>query len=365
MKTAIFGGTFNPVHKEHVNIVLSAQRELGLDKVIVVPSAVTPQKSGRIVISGEHRLNMCRLAFDGIDDVEVSDYELKQGGVSYSYLTCEEFAKRHKGDKLYFIVGADMFENFSSWKYPERILAKVTLAVCSREKPLDKTAPFDFVKFSYVGAKVSSTRIRTLCALDESVEEYVPVKVWEYIKNNGLYRLEFINKLKSLLPPERWAHTVRVALMAAENCPRFNIPEDKAVTAAALHDCAKYLGRGCPELENFAFPEDVPNPVMHQYTGAYVAEHTFGIRDEDVLNAIRHHTSGRADMSPLEKLILLCDMLEEGRNFQGIEKLREGFSHSLDEGLKLALELQLKYLESTGAKIYSQTNCAYQFYKGK
>lgn len=365
MKIAIFGGSFNPVHKEHVNIVLSAKRELGFDRVIVIPSAVTPKKDGRITVSSEHRLNMCRLAFDGIKGVEVSDYEIQKGGISYSYLTCEEFSKRFKEDNLYFIVGADMFENFSMWKYPERILDKVTLAVCSREKPLTATAPFDYVKFSYIGAKVSSTKIRTLCALGESVREYVPQKVADYIESNNLYRLDFIDKLKSLLTSERWAHTVRVAFMSAENCSRYKIPENKAVIAAALHDCAKYLGRGCPELKGFTFPENVPDPVMHQYTGAYVAEHTFGIRDEDIINAVKHHTSGRPEMSPLEKLIFLSDLLEEGRNFEGIEKLREGFSHSLDEGLKCALEHQLNYLNGTGAKVYSLTNKAYLCYKGK
>lgn len=363
MKTAIFGGSFNPVHKEHVNIVLSAKRELGLDRIIVVPSSVTPQKTGRITVSGEHRLNMCRLAFDGIGGVEVSDYEQKQGGISYSYLTCEEFSKRYKGDKLYFIMGADMFENFPKWKYPERILDKVTLAVCSREKPLDADAPFGFVKFSYVGAKVSSTKIRALSALGESAEEYLPQKVADYIKDNNLYRLEFTDKLKCLLTPSRWAHTVRVALMAAENCARYKIPEDKAVIASALHDCAKYLNRNSAHLKGFTFSEDVPEPVMHQYTGAYVAEHTFGITDKDILNAIKYHTSAREDMSPLEKLIFLCDLLEEGRNFEGIEKLREEFSHSLDKGLYCALEHQLKYLESTGSKIYPLTYSAYQFIK--
>lgn len=362
MKIAVFGGSFNPVHKEHVNIVRAAVRELGLDKVIIMPSAVTPNKSGRITASGADRLEMCRLSFCGINGVEVSDYEINMGGISYSYRTCKELAKRNKGDKLYFIVGADMFYNFSEWKFPERILNCVTLAVCAREKPLEATAPFYFEKFSYVGAKISSTKIRALAALGENVEEYVTKKTADYIVDKSLYRLGFIDKLKSFLTAERWAHTVRVAITAAENCARFGIPEDKAVTAAALHDCAKYLGQGSPELNGFSFP-DAPDAVMHQYTGAYVAEHTFGIRDEDILNSIKYHTSGRPDMSPLEKLIYLSDLLEEGRSFNGVEQLREAFSIGLDEGLRAALCHQLEYLEATGKTVYPLTERAYEFIK--
>lgn len=65
-------------------------------------------------------------------------------------------------------------------------------------------------------------------------------------------------------------------------------------------------------LKGFVPPKDVPESVMHQYTGAYLAEHEFGVTDEDILNAIRYHTSGRAGMSELEKLICFSDMLEEG-----------------------------------------------------
>ncbi len=363
MKTAIFGGSFNPVHKEHVNIVCSAKRELGLDRVIVVPSAVTPNKYGRITASGEHRLKMCLLAFDGV--AEVSDYEIAKGGISYSYQTCEEFAKRFAGDKLYFIVGADMFENFPAWKYPQRILDKATLAVCAREKPFKAQAPFEFEQFSYVGAKVSSTKIRTLFALGESAGDSVAPAVADYVERNGVYRLEYIGKLKSMLTPERWAHTVRVAVMAAENCLRFGIAENKAITASVLHDCAKYLARGSDELKGFIFPDCVPGSVMHQYTGAYVAERLFGINDCDVLNAIKYHTSGRPDMSPLEKLIYLCDLLEEGRSFEGIEKLRRAFEKGLDEAMYEALDHQLKYLKNTGEPVYPLTVRAYEFIKEK
>ena len=104
-----------------------------------------------------------------------------------------------------------------------------------------------------------------------------------------------------------------------------------------MHDCAKFLGADAPELKGFKCPENVPPPVVHQFSGAYVAEHTFGVKDEAVLNAIRYHTSGRENMSGLDKLIFLSDLLEEGRDYNGVEELREIFKKDIDECLKVAL----------------------------
>lgn len=371
MKIAIFGGTFNPVHKEHVNIVKAAIRGLSLDKVIVMPSHITPQKDGRLTASANHRLNMCRLAFCGTG-AEISDYEINKGGVSYSYLTCRALKERYPNDELYFIVGADTLEKFSEWKYPEEILKCITLAVCAREntdrfnkaeQAFKTRFGTDIARFGYVGAKVSSTKIRALAALGESIREYVGENIANYIKKNSLYKFSCADEVKKYLTQERWSHTVRVAVMSAENCSRFGISEEKAITAALLHDCAKYLNSDSPELAGFTCPDGVPAPVVHQYAGAYVAEHTFGIKDEEILDAIRYHTSGKENMPTLCKLLFLCDMLEEGRDFDGVKKLREIFSLSLDGALYAALKHQIDYLKDNGKPIYPLSQRAYEYIK--
>ena len=102
---------------------------------------------------------------------------------------------------------------------------------------------------------------------------------------------------------------------------------------------------------------------MHQYGGAYVAEHVFGVRDEGILNAVRYHTSGRENMSGLEKLIFLADLLEEGRDFDGVEKLRKIFRRDVDECFMAALKNQLEYLKATGGEVYPLTERAYLYMK--
>ena len=155
---------------------------------------------------------------------------------------------------------------------------------------------------------------------------------------------------------------MRVAQTAAAYSRRSGVYEIDAVTAAALHDCAKYLSENAPELNGFTPPADVPPPVVHQFAGAYMAERTFGIKDEHILNAIRYHTTGRENMCALEKLIFLADLLEDGRDFDGVEKLRKIFKRSLDDCLFAALERQINYLKSKG-NVCALTQRAYNYLK--
>ena len=373
MKIAIFGGSFNPVHNEHVNIVRAAISALNLDKVIILPTFITPKKDGKLFVTAQQRLEMCRIAFKEVDRAEVSDYEISRGGVSYSYITCEHFAQKYPEDERYFILGADMLENFSDWKYPERILNAATLAVCARvdgsalKKILDGfEARFHkkAVAFNYIGKNVSSTKIRTLLALGEKPDGLTD-GVYGYIKRNNIFALSRLTEVKSMLTEKRWRHTVGVAVMAAENCHRAGIGEEQAITAAALHDCAKYLTADSPLLKGFECEKNVPEQVVHQFSGAYVAEREFGIADKDILNSIKYHTSGRAGMSQFEKLIFLCDMLESGRSFDGVDKLRQIFKEDIDKCLFAALKHQIDYLNSNGEKIYPLTIEAYEYLKGK
>lgn len=370
MKIAIYGGSFNPVHNEHINIVRAAKECLGLDKIIIVPTHITPDKSYSLVARPRERLKMCSLAFGGIEGAEVSDYEIKRGGVSYSYVTCRHFRKLYPEDELYFIIGADMLEKFHLWRKPEEILKCVTLAVCAREdraRLKKDIASFnsrfhkEIVEINYVGKDVNSTKIRARAALGEDISDFVPNSVKRHIVGGQLYLLPQVSGVKKLLSEERWQHTVRVAETACGHAKSLKIFEEDALIAAAVHDCAKYLGKDAEELKGFVCPENVPPPVVHQYSGAYVAEHTFGIKDKNILNAVRYHTSGRENMSDLEKLVFLSDLLESGRDFKGVEDLRKLFGGDINICLKEALKRQLEYLESTGAPVYPLTRRAYKF----
>ncbi len=375
MRIAIFGGSFDPVHREHIRLVERAIDELALDTLFVMPAHTPPHKQGKILSSDADRLTTCRLAFEGVRGAVVSDYEMTVGGTSYTYLTCRAWRARYPDAEIFWIVGTDMLRDFPTWRNPEDILSNVTLAVCGRnergawiEKEQEKffrKFGKKFAYFSYNGADVSSTKLRVLAGAGMRLTDFTPENVAAYIEEKGLYKIPFAAEALALENPERRAHSIRVACLAASKAVKLKMDERKAITAALFHDCAKNLPADSPYLKGFSLPTEwgaVPKEVVHQFAGAYVAEHTFGVADEDILNAIRYHTSGRENMSDLEKLVFLADMLEEERSYEGVDRLRELFGKDLDECLKTALCETLVFLRKKGGEIYPLTQAAYAFY---
>ena len=376
MKIAVFGGSFDPIHKEHIQLAKEAIKSLRLDKLFVMPANMPPHKPGKILSANEDRLEMCRLAFENVEKVEVSDYEIAKGGTSYTYLTCKHFKNEYKNAEIYWLVGTDMLRDFPTWKEPNSILQDVTLAVCARAETdgwLENEQQAFFEKFkkkfaviSYNATDVSSTKIRVLAGAGMRLTDFTDEKVAAYIEKKGLYAIPFAFQALSLEKAERQVHSVRVAEIAAKKASQMKIPEKQAITAALFHDCAKNLSIDSPYLQGFYLEDcwgDVPPSVLHQFTGAYVAEHVFKIDDEKVLNAIRFHTSGRENMSELEKLIFLADMIEPARSYEGVEKLRRLFwkNKDLDECLKEALFQTLEFLKEKKQKIYPLTAAAYAY----
>lgn len=375
MNIGIFGGSFDPVHTEHKALCLAAIKSLELDRLFVVPAGVPPHKQGKRLASAEDRLAMCRLAFADVDRVTVSDYELNKEGASYSYLTVAHFKAEYPNARLFFLVGTDMYLDFFSWKNPDSILADATLAVCrrnegtevleERQKTFFNRFGTHFVTIPYNGKAVSSTEIRTRTALGMSIEGMTEESVAQYIRDKKLYQTACVTEGLALEKPSRIEHSRRVCLFATAYAKAFGIPQEKAFLAAALHDVAKNLSLDDERLKGFISPDEVPMPVLHQYTGAYLLEIFFKLEDEDILNAVRYHTSGRAGMSDLEKLIFLSDMLEEGRDFPGVEELRESLQKGLDYCMYRCLGHQVGYLKSQRAKIYPLTLEAYEYYRKK
>ena len=369
-KIGILGGTFNPVHNEHVSLAKSAIKELGLDKLIVMPTYLSPHKNS-LPASAFDRLNMLKIAFKDEEKVEVSDYEILNEGKSYTYKTVEHF-KSLAGDDIYFIVGGDMLKDFKTWRYPERILSACTLAVFARENffcDFDKEREYfknhfvkEFIKLSYVGKDASSTKIRVYSAYGLPECDDAPSGVMEYIKENGLYFADRYEQfIKGHLPVKRIKHTADVVICALKKAKPLNLDERKVKLAATLHDVAKYIDY--KTIKGFVLPDGVPAPVVHSFLGAFIAKEYLGVDDEEVLDAIRFHTSGKAEMSLLGKLIFVADMVEEGRDYEGVEVLRKLYEE--DDFEKCFIEcLKEEFLHLLNKKqyIYEETLNAFRYY---
>lgn len=369
-KIGILGGTFNPVHVEHVSLAKCALKELALDKLLIMPTFMPPHKS-TAPAPAKDRIKMLELAFFGEDKTEVCDYEIEKQGKSYTYLTVEHF-KNLTGAQLYFIVGGDMLTDFKTWRYPERIMASCDLAVFGREEFFTDykaeseyfKARFnkDYIKLNYVGKNFSSTKIRIYSAFSLSLDRLVPKAVEEYIKERGLYGgNEYIDFIKTRLPLKRVKHTADVVIAALKKVKALGLDENKVITAAALHDCAKYIDH--TTVKGFNLESDVPPPVVHQFLGAFVAKNYLGVNDEEVLDAIRYHTSGKADMSTLSKLIFVADMVEEGRTYDGVEQLRELYEKDdFELCFRECLKEEFLHLINKRQNIYVKTIEAFDYY---
>ncbi len=369
-RIGILGGTFNPVHVEHISLAKSAVKELNLDALFIMPTFISPHKN-LAPAPAEDRLNMLKIAVSGEDKIVVSDYEIEKKGKSYSYLTVEHFKEKY-GSQIYFICGGDMLTDFKTWRHPERILSACTLAVFDREdfftdykaekeyfqKNFNKT----FIKLNYVGKSSSSTKTRVYASFGLSLKGLVPDGVEEYIKKNRLYQGDkYTDYIKTHLPEKRVIHTANVVACALSKAKELGLDGEKVRITATLHDVAKYMDY--TKVKGFTLPDGVPTPVVHAFLGAYIAEHKLGVKDEEILDAIRYHTSGKANMSALSKLIFVADMVEEGRTYDGVEKLRESFSKDdLDTCFVECLKEEFLHLLNKKQYIYEETVNAFAYY---
>lgn len=192
MKIGLFGGTFNPVHNGHINLVKNFKEKLSLDKVLVIPTAVPPHKQAEGLVSSEDRLNMCRLAFGIL--AEVSDVEIARGGRSYTVETLEELKKIYKDDDLYFLVGSDMLLSFRRWYRWEDILTMCTLCATDRDnEETCRDADEDFfskiIFCDFPKTVVSSSEVREKLSDGTDVSDLVPEEVVKYIREKGLYNV--------------------------------------------------------------------------------------------------------------------------------------------------------------------------------
>ncbi|TJY43487.1 HD domain-containing protein [Cohnella pontilimi] len=165
---------------------------------------------------------------------------------------------------------------------------------------------------------------------------------------------------RAQMPEKRWTHTLGVVDTALELTSRFGGDPAKAELAALLHDYAKAwpILRQEQVIREQGLPKellDYGKELWHAHVGAWVVRHEHGIEDEEVLNAIRYHTSGRENMTHLEKIVCLADYIEPGRDYPGVHKIRQLAEHNLDEALTAGLDSTIGLLLERGECIFPLT----------
>lgn len=383
MKIGIYGGTFNPIHRGHLTAARAAADALGLEKVLLIPDNLPPHKALPAgSATGEDRLEMCRLTAGEVPGMEVLDLELRRSGPSYTSDTLAELHAQYPDDELWLLVGSDMFLSLQEWHEPERILSLAGIAAFHRTRG-DETERFAQQKANLeqiYGARVallenpdvveiSSTELRVQLAQGRG-RSFLTEAVCGYVLRRGLYGTHADLKhltpeelrpiALSFLKPKRMPHVLGTEHEAAVLARRYGADVTSARIAALLHDCTKKLsmeeqlalceqyGIALDELERKNLK------LLHAKTGAAIARDLFGVSDE-IYWAIYWHTTGKADMTKLEKVIYLADYIEPSRDFPGVEKLRRAVHADLEHGLLMALEDSIEEMRQRGNPVHPNT----------
>ncbi len=188
-KVGIFGGTFDPIHLGHLITAQSVREIRKLEKIIFIPAFISPHKSDAKTSSAEDRLNMIKLAIDGIPFFDYSDLEIKKGGVSFTIDTLRELKNRY--DELELIIGYDNIFSFHTWKDPDEIMKLTKLVVLKRKSshpPQFEDKYYQQAIFVQTrGIEISATDLRERVKNGLPINFLVPPKVMEYINNHKLY----------------------------------------------------------------------------------------------------------------------------------------------------------------------------------
>lgn len=386
-KMGLFGGTFDPIHKGHISMALRMAEALKLDGVVLMPTFVPPHKIKENMADAEHRLAMCRLAAQSHPQLAVSDLELRRGGASFTVDTLSALCEQHPDTRWYLLVGADMFTTLRTWHRFGDIARMAVLCTIAREgtdtsqltayaRALQADGIDCYVEETPV-EPYSSTQIRERIRAGESWTDLVEPTVAQYICENRLYCSadgmrrqttdeQYIEIIRRRLSDYRFHHSLCVAEEAKRLALLHGADPAKAYTAGILHDIMKdtdvtaqqriLLDYGV-ELDEI---EERSPTLWHARSGEVFLRNILGVTDEEILSAVRYHTTGRAGMSLLEQVVFTADFTSADRNYPDVAVIRALADQSLSAAIRYGTEYTIRDLESRGRAVHPDTIAVYQ-----
>ena len=374
LRVGIMGGTLDPVHRGHVQMALEVMEHLKLDRMMLLPAGDPPHKERPT--SKWDRLEMTKLAAQAHEGLFACSIEILRSGTTYTVETLEELIQANPNTHWYYVIGQDTLEVLDTWRNFPRVAKLCTFAVTGRAdedvnfrrvRQFEEEYGAKFEVLPVIGPDISSTAIRRRRAKGEDISHLVPAAVDTYIREKGLYlcgmSLESVRrKLEAVLKPSRYIHTLGVAETAKRLAPKYGVDPVKAELAGLLHDCAKYLP--AKELRQIvkANVSDADESeletvsVLHAPAGMVLARTEYGVEDEEILSAIRKHTLGGDEMSPMDALIYTADFIEPNREmFDGLDEARQLAEADLFAAMCKCAQLTNEHVSGQGHKPHQRS----------
>ena len=377
MRIGLLGGTFNPIHRAHVQMAEIARDEAALDRVLLMVAADPPHKRVDEGVPAGVRFRLAKIAISGRERMQASDLEIVRGGKSYTLLTLQELSAQNPEAELFLIIGSDTLADLPNWYHPEEVLKLASVLCVPRvgiEQHDEETARM--LKERY-GARVrllsaradvlSSTEIRKRLTEGLPVEGMLPDAVEQAVYECGRYfpqeLWEMQEKSRASLTPRRYSHVCGTMRAAARLAVLWRQDAQKARIAALLHDCAKCLDPIAQEV--LSGDETGIAPVYHAFAGAVLAKMEYGVTDETILRAIRLHTTGDWGMTDFDALIYAADLIDPTRDFFGVEEYRNRISPDIDGFMLYAVARVSQLIERRGKQAHPASARALAWYAQK
>ncbi|MHA3838431.1 nicotinate-nucleotide adenylyltransferase [Mycoplasma sp. VS1572C] len=358
MKIGIYGGSFDPIHKGHIKTARYVINKLELDKLLFVPAASSPFKTKGKKAIDEDRKNMVELVLE--DKMELCDFELKRGGVSYTIDTVKYLANKYPDAELYLIIGSDHVASLPRWKDIEQIAKLTKIIVVRRDRRINK---INIKKFN---GRLLDNPIFEASSTDFKKGDFslVDEKVAHYIAQHNLYLEQLLH---NILSAKRAKHCVSTAWFAAELAKKHHYDAKKAYVAGLLHDIAKEFEdeQALYLIEKYEpiLGKNLPKYKYHQTAGYIWVKYGYKITDEEITQAILCHTSMRLNMSWLDKILFIADKICQGRRYPGIQKTRELCFEDLEAGFSQVVQEAYEYNINKGVVFTPEQKKIYDKYR--
>ena len=384
MRIGVFGGTFDPIHKGHIDAAGVVLKAASLDAVLFMPTGDPPHKADRQVTPGKLRYKMVEAALKEVGNPKfsVSDMEISRSGYTYTIDTLRALAKQNPTHHYVWIIGADVLADLKHWKEYKQVFQLCSFAAMHRPGYHEDAFRVEYDALTEMGAQIqfvevppvdlSSTQIRDAVSRGQSTECWLPCAVAKIIEAQQLYRegaenwtIEQIKAdLEGRLSSKRFAHSVRVMEEAVRIGKIVGFDPERCALAGLLHDGAReftpsqYLWLGM-DLEAevrkrpFGGMEEI---LMHGQASALLATRRYGIKDEAILEAICCHTTGKPEMGILAQIVFVADYTEAGREGAHFDVTRNVLA---EEGLLAAVvsecDMTIRHRMDTGRTVCIDT----------
>ena len=360
-KIILFGGSFDPIHNGHIDMARRAKEAINADEVIFILAKNPRWKSPTSDVQA--RLDMLRLAVQKVNGFSISLYEVdSDAAINYTIDTVKHFRDVYPNAELYDLIGFDEVALFPQWKDAEELTKIVHLLDYGRTNfPLDKEIVTQY-QMTLVEGPVNDAASNQIRELKQAK---TPVEVLDYIAQNGLY---YMKTIRRYINGRRLEHSLSVARLAYSIAEHNGLDASRAYIAGILHDIGKEESHA-EKMEllkaYYSNPEELPTFSYHQFAGALIAEKEFGISDPEIIDAIRYHATGKADMKPLGMIIYAADKIEPTRGFDS-KALIESCLADYKQGFLNVLQANRDFLIGKKKDIYNPlTQACMSMYLGE